>query len=123
MLQGTQLENFDPINSVSDLQKIDLVMGEGAAVEPQATVTVDYTGAVASTGKIFESSKDSGRTVTFGLNQVISGWTNGVPGMQVGGTRRLVIPAAQAYGSSSPSADIPANSDLVFDITLHAISN
>jgi peptidylprolyl isomerase len=81
--------------------------------EPKGTV---------SDGTIFQSSKDMGRPATFGLNQVIAGWTQGVPGMKVGGTRRLIIPAAQAYGSSSPSANIPANSDLVFDIELSAIA-
>lgn len=123
MLKGTQLENFTPVASVAELQKIDLVEGTGSEVKPGDKVTVDYTGAVAATGKIFESSKDSGQPVSFGLDQVIKGWTDGVPGMKIGGTRRLVIPAAQAYGSSSPSADIPANSDLVFDITLQAIGN
>ncbi|RYF29339.1 MAG: hypothetical protein EOO17_01835 [Chloroflexi bacterium] len=63
-----------------------------------------------------------GNPITFGLNQVIKGWTDGVPGMKVGGTRRLIIPAAQAYGASSPASNIPANSDLVFDIELTAIS-
>lgn len=56
--------------------------------------------------------------MTFGLDQVIAGWTQGVPGMRVGGTRRLIIPAALAYGSESPAKNIPANSDLVFDIDL-----
>lgn len=123
MLKGTQLQNFTPVATVPELQKTDLTEGTGAEVKPTDKVTVDYTGAVAATGKIFESSKDSGQTVTFGLNQVIKGWTDGVPGMKVGGTRRLVIPAAQAYGANSPSADIPANADLVFDITLQAITN
>ncbi len=121
MLKGTQLQNFTPVASVPELQKVDLTEGQGTEVKSTDTVTVDYTGAVAATGKIFESSKDSGQPATFGLNQVIKGWTDGVPGMKVGGTRRLVIPAAQAYGASSPSPDIPANADLVFDITLQAI--
>jgi FKBP-type peptidyl-prolyl cis-trans isomerase len=121
MLKGTQLEGFTPVENVTELQKIDLVEGTGPEVQTGATVTVDYTGAVAATGKIFESSKDSGQPVSFGLDQVIKGWTDGVPGMKVGGTRRLVIPAAQAYGEASPSPDIPANADLVFDITLQAI--
>ena len=72
-------------------------------------------------GIIFQSSLDFGDPITFGLDQVISGWTHGVPGMKVGGTRRLVIPAEQAYGASSPAPNIPANSDLVFDIDLVAI--
>jgi FKBP-type peptidyl-prolyl cis-trans isomerase len=54
----------------------------------------------------------------FGLDQVIAGWTQGVPGMKAGGTRRLIIPSEMAYGSARASKDIPPNSDLVFDIDL-----
>ena len=121
-LGGTQLNNFTPISSIPTLQEQDLVVGTGAAVKAGDTVTVDYTGAVAATGIIFQSSLDSGQPISFGLNQVIQGWTNGVPGMKVGGTRRLLIPAAQAYGANPPAgSNIPANADLVFDITLHKI--
>lgn len=117
-LKGTQLGGFTPIVKIDSLQKIDTKVGDGAEAKASSTVTVQYTGAVAATGTIFESSLDSGQPVTFGLNQVIKGWTDGVPGMKVGGERRLLIPAAQAYGANSPSPDIPANADLVFDITL-----
>lgn len=120
-LAGTQLEGFTPVANVTELQKIDLVEGTGAEVPAGATITANYTGAVASTGKIFESSLDSGQPVSFGLDQVIPGWTQGVPGMKVGGKRRLVIPAELAYGAQSPSPDIPANSALVFDIELISI--
>ena len=72
-------------------------------------------------GIIFQSSHDFGEAVSFGLSQVIQGWTVGVPGMRVGGTRRLIIPAEMAYGEASPERSIPANSDLVFDIDLVAI--
>jgi peptidylprolyl isomerase len=115
------LENYQPVSNVSSLQTIDLVPGTGATVQPGATVTVNYTGALASTGVVFESSYDSGQPVTFGLDQVIAGWTDGIPGMQVGGTRRLLIPAALAYGDRA-SATIPANSDLVFDVELISIN-
>lgn len=120
-LKGKQLNNFTPVASVPTLQKIDLKVGTGAEAKPGATVTVNYTGAVASTGKIFESSLDTGQPATFGLDQVIKGWTEGIPGMKVGGTRRLVIPASLAYGAQSPSADIPPNSNLVFDVDLISI--
>ena len=52
---------------------------------------------------------------------MIAGWTEGVPGMKVGGMRRLVIPSEMAYGSKRAAANIPPNSDLVFDIELIAI--
>lgn len=123
-LQGTLLKNFTPVNEVPTLQKIDITEGTGAEVQPGATVTVDYTGAVAATGVIFQSSLDSGQPVTFPLSGVIKGWTDGVPGMKVGGTRRLLIPADQAYGANPPSGSgIPANAPLVFDITLHKIGS
>lgn len=115
MLQGTKLENFEPIGSVGELQIIDLQEGTGEVVPEGATVTAHYTGALAKDGTIFQSSQDFGEPIAFSLGQVIEGWQKGVPGMKVGGKRRLIIPAAQAYGSQEQS-DIPANSDLVFDI-------
>lgn len=121
-LEGTPLQNFNPVATVSELQIIDVQEGTGDVVQPGATITAHYTGALAKDGTIFQSSHDFGDPVTFGLNQVIAGWTEGVPGMKVGGIRRLVIPAAKAYGAQSPAANIPANSDLVFDIELVAIS-
>jgi peptidylprolyl isomerase len=122
-LQGTTLANFTPVANVPELQVIDVVEGTGDVVLEGATITAHYTGARCSDGVIFESSHDSGpEGATFPLSAVISGWTQGVPGMKVGGTRRLVIPAAMAYGDRSPSPDIPANSNLVFDIELQAIA-
>jgi FKBP-type peptidyl-prolyl cis-trans isomerase len=121
-LQGTQLAGFTPVSHIDQLQKIDTTPGTGDEVKAGDTVTVDYTGAVAATGVIFQSSKDSGQPISFGLSQVIAGWSQGVPGMKVGGTRRLLIPAALAYGANPPQGSgIPANADLVFDITLHKI--
>lgn len=116
--EDTKLPNFEPRESVEELEKIDTEVGTGAEAQPGATVTVHYTGALVKNGIIFQSSHDFGKPISFGLNQVITGWTNGVPGMKVGGTRRLIIPAEQAYGTSSPAPNIPANSDLVFDIEL-----
>lgn len=121
-LEGTKLNGFDPVASVPELQIIDLVEGNGDAVPAGATVTAHYTGALCSDGTIFQSSHDFGEAISFPLNGVIEGWQKGVPGMKIGGKRRLIIPAAQAYGSHSPSPNIPANSDLVFDIELVAIS-
>ena len=126
-LQGTKLANFTPVASISQLQEIDTTPGTGATVKAGDTVTVDYTGAVASTGIIFQSSKDSGQPLPVQLNSgpngVINGWVQGVPGMKVGGTRRLLIPASLGYGANPPQgAGIPANADLVFDVTVHSIN-
>jgi len=120
-LEGTKLFAFEPTGAVTQLQIIDLVEGNGDVVPEGATITAHYTGALVADGTIFQSSHDFGQPATFGLDQVISGWTQGVPGMKVGGTRRLVIPAVLAYGSRRAAANIPPNSDLVFDIELVAI--
>lgn len=123
-LEGTQLANFQPVSEVTSLQKIDTVAGSGEEVKPGATVTAHYTGAVAATGVIFQSSKDTGQPIPFGLDGVIKGWTDGVPGMKVGGTRRLIIPADQAYGANPPQgSNIPPNAALVFDIELVEVDN
>lgn len=120
--EGTKLRNFDPRDdAVKELEIIDVEVGSGEEVKPGATITAHYTGALVKNGIIFQSSLDFGDPISFGLDQVIAGWTRGVPGMKVGGTRRLIIPAEQAYGASSPAPNIPANSDLVFDIDLIAI--
>lgn len=121
-LEGTKLAGFTPVAKIDQLQSIDTVPGNGETVKPGDTVTAHYTGAVAATGVIFQSSHDSGKPVAFPLANVIKGWTEGVPGMKVGGTRRLLIPAAQAYGAKPPSgSNIPADADLVFDIELTKI--
>lgn len=121
-LEGTKLANFTPTPSVPELQIIDLTEGSGIIAPEGATITAHYTGALCKDGTIFQSSHDFGEPITFSLNQVIKGWTQGVPGMRVGGVRRLVIPSALAYGSARASASIPPNSDLVFDIELVALA-
>jgi FKBP-type peptidyl-prolyl cis-trans isomerase len=126
MLQGTMLANFTPITTpVTDIQVIDVVPGTGEEVKSGATVTAHYTGAYASTGEIFQSSHDSGSPIPFSLDEVIPGWTEGVPGMKVGGTRRLVIPGSKAYGEA-PEGYVPGSTDrpmgpLVFDIELVSV--
>ena len=118
-LEGTKLKDFTPVAEVTELQKIDQVVGTGAEAKAGDTVTAHYTGAVAATGIIFQSSLDSGQPIPFALDQVIKGWTDGVPGMKEGGKRRLIIPADQAYGATPPQgSNIPANAPLVFDIEL-----
>jgi FKBP-type peptidyl-prolyl cis-trans isomerase len=121
-LEGTILANFTPTPKVDELQIIDITEGTGDIVPVGGTVTAHYTGALAKDGTIFQSSHDFGDPVTFPLDRVIKGWTDGVPGMKVGGTRRLIIPSAQAYGSVRAAANIPPNSDLVFDIELVALA-
>ena len=116
--EGTKLADFAPIDRVGELQIIDIEEGTGAVVQPGATITAHYTGALCKNGIIFQSSHDFGKPISFGLDQVIRGWTDGVPGMKVGGMRRLIIPSELAYGSARAASNIPPNSDLVFDIEL-----
>jgi FKBP-type peptidyl-prolyl cis-trans isomerase len=122
-LKGTKLASFSPIELPADkLQTIDLKEGSGDIVKAGDTVTAHYTGAYAVNGEIFESSKDTGEPVAFPLSQVIQGWQQGVPGMKVGGTRRLIIPGVLAYGDA-PAGYTPGSTDrpmgtLVFDIEL-----
>lgn len=122
-LEGTKLKGFTPVSVVEDLEVIDIKVGTGDVVAPEATITAHYTGALAQNGTIFQSSHDFGSPATFGLDQVIAGWTQGVPGMKVGGVRRLIIPAEMAYGAQSPAPNIPPNSNLVFDIELVKIES
>jgi peptidylprolyl isomerase len=119
--EGTKLADFTPIDKVESLQIIDIFEGTGDVAPEGATITAHYTGALCKNGIIFQSSHDFGDAITFGLDQVIAGWTKGVPGMKVGGMRRLIIPSEMAYGSVRAASNIPPNSDLVFDIELQAI--
>jgi peptidylprolyl isomerase len=101
-------------SKVTKLQVCDLVQGTGAAVAAGSSITAQYLGIGAVSGKKFDASWDRGQPSTFSLAQVIPGWTNGIPGMKVGGRRLLVIPGDQAYGANPPSADIAKDEALVF---------
>lgn len=119
-LKGTEMDGFTPIAKIDKLEKQDLVAGTGAEVKAGDTVTVDYVGVFAADGKVFDSSFNRGEQATFSLTRVIPGWSEGMVGMKEGGKRRLLIPAAQAYGANPPEG-IPVNADLVFDVTLHKV--
>ena len=121
-LTGTKMQGFTPTTAPqTQLKVVDTKLGTGATVQAGATITADYVGALMSSGTVFDASADHGGPQTFPLSQVIAGWSQGIPGMKVGGTRRLLIPAALAYGSQSQPG-IPANSDLVFDVTVTKIN-
>jgi len=94
--------------------------GTGAAPTATSQVTVHYTGTLLN-GKVFDSSVERGQPVTFGLNQVIPGWTEGVQLLKPGGKIKLVIPPALGYGDGGYPPVIPPKSWLVFDVELIAV--
>ncbi len=107
----------------SGLQYEDTVVGSGAAAARGQQVSVHYTGWLyenGQTGKKFDSSKDRGQPFAFplGAGHVIKGWDEGVQGMQVGGTRRLVIPPDLGYGARGAGGAIPPNATLLFEVEL-----
>jgi peptidylprolyl isomerase len=115
-----------PVTYPDGLKYIDLTVGTGPIAFSRENVTVQYTGWL-SNGTKFDSSRTAGRTAfTFqlGAGAVIPGWDEGVPGMRVGGKRKLIIPSNLAYGPSGqqdPNTGaqiIPPNAILVFDVEL-----
>nr|WP_294841522.1 FKBP-type peptidyl-prolyl cis-trans isomerase [uncultured Methylotenera sp.] len=111
---------------ITELQKIDTLVGEGREAEPGFNVTVHYTGwlydasAKDGKGKKFDSSVDRKQPFVFflGGGQVIQGWDEGFAGMKIGGKRTLIIPAEMGYGARGAGGVIPPNADLIFDVEL-----
>ena len=111
------------ISTPSGLQYEDTVIGTGATATKGQSVTVHYTGWLYNTetqGAKFDSSKDRNDPFVFslGAGMVIRGWDEGVAGMQVGGARTLIIPAALGYGARGAGGVIPPNATLKFDVEL-----
>lgn len=108
--------------TASGLQYEVLKAVDGAA-KPKATdkVKVHYTGKLTN-GTVFDSSVERGEPITFGLDQVIPGWTEGVQLMSVGEKYRFVIPYNLAYGEQGRPPQIPGFSTLVFEVELLAIN-
>ncbi len=108
---------------MADLQKEDLVVGNGAEAKAGQTVSVHYTGWLTD-GKKFDSSKDRGQPFKFKLGggQVIKGWDQGVVGMKIGGKRKLTIPPELGYGARGFPGAIPPNATLVFEVELLGLS-
>ena len=96
-----------------------MVLQEGKGEHPTATskVTVHYTGKLLD-GTVFDSSVDRGEPITFGLNQVIRGWTEGLQLMTPGSKYRLFITYNLAYGENGAGGMIPGGATLIFDVEL-----
>jgi FKBP-type peptidyl-prolyl cis-trans isomerase len=114
-------EAYKPTGEVKSLQITDLESGNGTKVKAGDCLTVKYQGTLTN-GTEFDGNFDKPYTLKFkvGQGQVIAGWDQGLLGMNVGGTRRLIIPPSLGYGSQSQSA-IPANSTLVFVVKVLTI--
>ncbi len=127
-------EAYKPPTDITKLETNDLQAGSGKAVKSGDCLTVKYYGATAKDGKEFDEdfSKPEALKFPIGESQVIPGWDQGLIGMQVGGTRRLVIPSELAYGSNGVCQSykqdqktcdvysIGPNADLVFIVNLVA---
>jgi FKBP-type peptidyl-prolyl cis-trans isomerase len=116
--------------NVSELKKIDTVIGDGKEAAAGNHVDVHYTGwlfdenAPENKGQKFDSSLDRGQLFSFplGAGHVIKGWDHGVQGMKIGGKRTLIIPSEMGYGARGAGGVIPPNATLVFDVELHGVN-
>jgi FKBP-type peptidyl-prolyl cis-trans isomerase FkpA len=109
---------------VVPFSQVDLKLGTGTEAVSGKTLSVNYTGWLLDPSKGDEKGLQFDTTVgravftfTLGTNQVIAGWDQGIPGMKIGGLRRLVIPPSLAYGGLR-NGPIPPNATLVFEIEL-----
>lgn len=123
--EAASLDEFEPLTEpLTELRFEDRFVGDGLEAVLDDNITVIYLGALASNGEIIEV----GDRETFGLSfenaNLLEGWVEGLPGMRVGGVRRLFVPASLAYGSlGSPDLGIPADADMVYDFELVGLAD
>ena len=112
----TLADDFGP---AEELLVADVYEGEGDPVDsPQAVVTVHYVGMGEQSREVFDASWEGGEPVTFGLYQVIPGWTQGLLGMKPGGRRLIIIPGSLGYGEAGNPPEIAPDETLVFVVDL-----
>ena len=105
--------------TASGLEYVTIKEGEGKPAKSGQTVTMHYVGTLED-GTKFDSSRDRGTpfTTQIGVGQVIRGWDEGVPGMKVGETRKLIIPSDLGYGDRGSPPKIPGGATLIFTVEL-----
>jgi FKBP-type peptidyl-prolyl cis-trans isomerase len=93
--------------------------GSGVALKAGQAGMFHYTGSLES-GKVFDTTRTTNepRKFRIGVDPLIKGWEEGIPGMQIGEIRKLIIPAAMAYKETGKAPDIPPNATLTFEIEL-----
>ena len=101
----------------SGLQYLVLKAGDGEKPGARTMVTVHYEGSLID-GKVFDSSYKRGNPATFGVHQVIPGWTEALQLMPVGSKWRLFIPSSLGYGARGAGGSIPPHATLIFDVEL-----
>ncbi|MFD2720232.1 FKBP-type peptidyl-prolyl cis-trans isomerase [Hymenobacter monticola] len=106
----------------SGLQYEVIKEGSGPKPGPSSKVTTHYHGTLIN-GKVFDSSYQRGQPATFGVNQVIAGWTEALQLMPEGSKWRLYIPSDLAYGKRGAGRDIPGDTALIFDVELLKVNN
>ncbi|RIJ76811.1 FKBP-type peptidyl-prolyl cis-trans isomerase [Nakamurella silvestris] len=105
----------------AELEITDITVGDGAEAKASSTVDVHYLGVEYDSGEEFDSSWSRAQSINFPLRQLIAGWQVGIPGMKVGGRRKLVIPPAQAYGPAGGGHPLSGKT-LIFVIDLLGVS-
>lgn len=123
MVSPALRELLDQKAETFSLDYVDTKVGTGPLAEPHKWYTVHYTGYLLD-GTKFDSSVDRGEPISFpyGAHRVIEGWDTGFEGMRIGGKRRLYVPYQLAYGENG-QRQIPAKSELIFDVELIAQSD
>jgi len=115
------VEILSDAKPATQLVIVDQFLGQGAAVQSSSTVLVNYIGIGLTSGQKFDSSWDRGESIEFRLKGLIVGWQEGIPGMKVGGRRKLTIPPEMAYGAAGSGHRLSGKT-LVFIIDLLAVS-
>jgi len=95
----------------------DVIVGDGAEAVASSTVDVHYLGVDYESGEEFDSSWSRGQSIDFPLAALVKGWQEGIPGMKVGGRRKLTVPPALAYGPAGGGHPLSGRT-LIFVIDL-----